>query len=122
MCVRVMEVQHIPRKWKHYFVRLLDLKELNPHVPNASSNYFDDSNLYNFWGKQGAVQLCMLNPGAWKKKQKETSSGLIVLTLLYERKSPRITVFSPVISDMHFTHFKTKGFELGTWNPKSDLP
>lgn len=71
------------RKWEHYFVSLLDLKDLNPHFPNAASNYFDDNNLYNFWGKQGAVQLCILNSGAWKKKQKETNSGLIVITVSY---------------------------------------
>lgn len=30
-------------------------------------------------------------------------------------------VFSPV-SDVHFIHFKRKGFELAAWNPKPDLP
>lgn len=70
------------RKWEYYFVSLLNLKDWNPHSPSASSNYFDDSNLYNFWRKQGTVQLCALNSGTWKKKQKETNSGLIVVTLL----------------------------------------
>lgn len=119
MYIRVVELQHRLRKWKRYFVSLLDLKDLNTHFPNASSNYFDDNNLYNFWGKQGAVYTNTTFRGLEKKKQKEENSGLIVITLLYERKNHTIPV-SSVTSVMHLTNLRT--FSFLAFNERLEIP
>lgn len=114
-----MELQHRLRKWKCYFVSLFDLKDLNTHFPNASSNYFDDTNLYNFWGKQGAVYTNTTFRGLEKKKQKEENSGLIVITLLYERKNHTIPV-SSVISVTRLTNLRT--FSFLAFNERLEIP